>query len=252
MEREQFTFYSSFARAIRRIKKKADRCDAYDAIVEYALAGVEPDLDKLPDAAAIAYVLAKPNIDASRRKAEGGRRGGSAKKAEDAPEGCPKDSGSIAEASAEDTESKNENKNKDKNKIKDKDKCLISPSSPNGDAPPPEKPPRRKHGQYGWVLLTDEEQKRLRDELGVDELARCIRIVDELAQQNGNKYKWKDWNLVLRKCHRENWGRRESAPESNKRFTAQTPYPTAADIHSLELAVRTMERMNAKHKESTS
>ena len=43
-------------------------------------------------------------------------------------------------------------------------------------------------------------------DLGEKELMRCIAYVDESAQQTGNKNKWKDWNLVIRKCHREGWG----------------------------------------------
>lgn len=77
MERTQFTFYASMRESIRRIKNKNARADAYDAICDYALFGIEPDLDKLPDSAAIAFISAKPNLDASRRKAESGRRGGS-------------------------------------------------------------------------------------------------------------------------------------------------------------------------------
>ena len=79
--RNQITFYSSFFRAIRRIKKKTDRCDAYDAIFEYAFHGTVPDLDTLPDAAAIAFELCKPNLDSSKRKAESGKQGGSKTKA---------------------------------------------------------------------------------------------------------------------------------------------------------------------------
>ena len=69
MERKQFTFYSGFMDGIKRIKSKSARCDAYDAIIAYALDGTEPDLDKLPDAAAIAFVMARPNLDASRKRA---------------------------------------------------------------------------------------------------------------------------------------------------------------------------------------
>ena len=74
--RTQFTFYESFFKAISRIKKAADRALAYDAICSYALYGTEPDLDKLPDAAAIAFELSKPNLDASRKKAKNGKKGG--------------------------------------------------------------------------------------------------------------------------------------------------------------------------------
>ena len=76
MEREQFTFYSSFARAVKRIRKAADRAAAYDAIIDYAIYGEEPNLEKLPETAAIAFELVRPNLDASRRKAENGVKGG--------------------------------------------------------------------------------------------------------------------------------------------------------------------------------
>ena len=79
MSRSQFTFYASFASALSRIRKKADRADAYDAICNYALFGTEPDLDKLPDAAAIAFDLIRPTLDASKRKSENGKAGANAK-----------------------------------------------------------------------------------------------------------------------------------------------------------------------------
>lgn len=86
MERKQFTFYFSFYQAVSRIKNKAARCDAYDAICAYALTGNPPDLNKLPDAAAIAFDLIKPNLDASKRKADAGKAGGKAKQSASKPE----------------------------------------------------------------------------------------------------------------------------------------------------------------------
>lgn len=77
MERGQFTFYASFATAIARIKSKAARCDAYDAIVNYAIHGMEPDMDSLADSAAIAFDLIRPVLDKSAKKAESGKQGGS-------------------------------------------------------------------------------------------------------------------------------------------------------------------------------
>lgn len=70
MGRNQFTFYESFAAAIAHIRNKAARCDAYDAIVNYAIYGKEPDLGSLPEAAAIAFSLMRPVADSGRRKAE--------------------------------------------------------------------------------------------------------------------------------------------------------------------------------------
>ena len=90
---------------------------------------------------------------------------------------------------------------------------------PDGEsAPAPKKKERHKYGQYGWVKLTDEEYARLRADLGEAELTRCISYVDESAQGNGNKNKWKDWNLVIRRCHREQWGtgrRNAAAPAAS-------------------------------------
>ncbi len=78
-ERTQFTFYASFFDAVSRIKKKADRADAYDAICAYALREEDPDFSKMSDAAQIAFLLIKPNLDSSRRKAKSGKEGGSKK-----------------------------------------------------------------------------------------------------------------------------------------------------------------------------
>ena len=65
---------------------------------------------------------------------------------------------------------------------------------------------RHKRGKYGWVRLTDEEMERLTQDLGAEELARCIAYVDESAQATNNRNGWKDWNLVIRKCSRGQWG----------------------------------------------
>lgn len=82
-------------------------------------------------------------------------------------------------------------------------------------AAPPEQKVRHKRGEYGWVKLTDEEYERLRQELGDVELQRCITYIDESAQSNGNKNKWKDWNLVIRKCSRDGWGLSRRPPPRN-------------------------------------
>lgn len=71
---------------------------------------------------------------------------------------------------------------------------------------PAEEPQRHRHGANGWVLLTDEQYKKLLRDLGPAELERCITYVDESAQITKNKNGWKDWNLLIRKCHREQWG----------------------------------------------
>lgn len=112
MERNQFTFYRSFYEAIRRIRKDADRAKAYDAICAYALYGEAPNLDKLPDAAAIAFDLIKPNLDASKRKAENGKKGG-----------IGKQNGSKPETNAEQGETASEKEKEDKKENENENEC---------------------------------------------------------------------------------------------------------------------------------
>lgn len=72
--------------------------------------------------------------------------------------------------------------------------------------PTPSKTKEKKFGSFGWVKLTEEEHTRLLEDLGEDELNRCISYIDEQAQITRNRNKWRDWNLVLRRCSREHWG----------------------------------------------
>lgn len=108
-ERSQITFYKSFFDAIRRIRKDADRAKAYDAVFSYAFLSELPDFDALPDSAAIAFDLIKPNLDASRRKAKSGKTGGSAKQTESKPE-AKQEQGEPASKKENKKEKEGENK----------------------------------------------------------------------------------------------------------------------------------------------
>ena len=100
-ERKQFTFYLSIFKAIRKIKKKTDRADAYDAICAYALFGEEPELESMTDSVSIAFELIRPVLDASRRKSKSGKQGGSKpKQNESKPEAKVKQTVSKPDESA--------------------------------------------------------------------------------------------------------------------------------------------------------
>ena len=75
----------------------------------------------------------------------------------------------------------------------------------------PKRATKKKYGEYGWVKLTDEQYTRLCDEYGDDKIAERIQYVDEYVQSNGNKNKYSDWNLVIRRAIRENWGGKRDA-----------------------------------------
>lgn len=104
----------------------------------------------------------------------------------------------VSEADREEEKEKEEKEEKE---------SIGLPTAPTAPiVPGTEGPVRHRHGANGWVLLTDEQYKKLLHDLGPAELERCITYVDESAQITKNKNGWKDWNLVVRRCHREQWG----------------------------------------------
>ena len=97
-------------------------------------------------------------------------------------------------------------------------------------APAPVMPAKKAYGQYGWVKLSDAEYGRLAKEFGDAELKRCIQYIDESAQTTGNKNRWKDWNLVVRKCHREQWGVHRGGSQA----AGQRPSASAGAVNDLQ------------------
>ena len=123
--RSQFTFYRSFFEAVFKIKNKAARAEAYDAICKYALFNDAPDVDKMSDAAAIAFMLIKPNLDASRRKAKSGKNGGTSKQTASKAEANGKQNGSKQEANCKQEEGESE---KEKEKEREKENECYPPN----------------------------------------------------------------------------------------------------------------------------
>ena len=64
---------------------------------------------------------------------------------------------------------------------------------------------RHKYGEYGRILLTDEQYKKLCEEYDKEFIDEIITRVDEYIESNNNKNGYKDFNLVVRKAIREKW-----------------------------------------------
>lgn len=103
-------------------------------------------------------------------------------------------------------------------------------SSKDKTAEKPPTPVRKEFSRYGWVKLTQEEYDRLVADWGEAEARRCIAYVDESAQSTKNKNKWRDWNLVVRRCHRDGWGK-NTPPQGGR--GSQMPDYGGADNWSL-------------------
>lgn len=194
--RKGFVFQPSFADALRLLDD-ADRLAAYDALVAYAIDGVDP-----PAGTAGAIVaLMRPLLDANAAKydaaVENGKKGGRPRK-ENPKETSGKPNGNPAETI-------NKNKN-----IKEK-KTLTNVSVKEKSAP------RSALGAYKHVLLTDSDLVRLDDDFGHDTVKEAIKIVDEYCQTSGKRYK--DYNLVLRKWGIPEAQKKRASPRGNQ-FTA--------------------------------
>lgn len=64
---------------------------------------------------------------------------------------------------------------------------------------------RHKYGKYQRILLTNDEYDKLCEEFGVDYIDKVIERLDEYVEENNNKNKYKNFNLVIRKAIRDNW-----------------------------------------------
>lgn len=76
------------------------------------------------------------------------------------------------------------------------------------------RPSRHKLGEFGHVLLSDEELKRLNDKHGINETRGAIEAVDKYCEKTGKRYK--NYSIVL-----EDWGYRSAAEKAR----SGTPKP---------------------------
>ena len=187
-ERNSFTFYLSFERAIARLDD-ANQLLVYRAVSRYSLFGEAPQVDGL---AAVAWELIKPILDKSRARSANG------KKAKGVPK--PGMSGNKNKAKSKLNQNKikaksKQDRDKDRDRDKDKDRNNIGDKSPNGDKPCRFVPP-----SLGEINEYINEKK-----YNVDAGAFM-----DFYQSKGwmvGKNKMKDWRAAVR-----TWNRKQSAP----------------------------------------
>lgn len=91
---------------------------------------------------------------------------------------------------------------------------------------------RKSYGEHGRVKLSQEEYDRLVRDYGQAEAERCIAYVDELAQSTNNRPGWKDWNLVVRRCHRDGWGSKGRNAGKNSQDSGNPFFALAARLEA--------------------
>lgn len=113
--RDGFVFYRSFFESFSDLSKK-DKLILFDALCNYALNDVEPELVGAPSAI---FKLLKPQVDANNRRYQNGLRGGRPKNNQDETKPKPNENQSVSKPKRKD---KDKEQDKDKDKVKDKDK----------------------------------------------------------------------------------------------------------------------------------
>lgn len=208
---DSFIFYRSFRDAIGDLSTK-EQLETLLAICDYALYGIEPSLKGAPKAI---FTLSKPNLDANLKRRKNGKKGGRPPK---------ETNGSDDENHRFSEKEPNVDANGDVDVDANADAYEDGDADGGVRAPTPTKPVRKGYGKYGWVKLTDGEYSRLSNDLGQAEFERCIAYIDEAAQSTGNKNKWRDWNLVIRRCHRDGWGMNRGTTDTKNAVKTAADY----------------------------
>lgn len=190
------TFFESYHEAIKRLPDDL-RLKLYDAVLDYALNGIEPEFDDDPIAAGY-FRLMRPNIDQSQSKREAGQNGGKAerKQNESRSEANTKQNGSKQEAEQKQNGSRSEadakqpssNREREREGEKEGDSDREHISAPARDSAP-KKPTKHFYGsEFKRVLLTDEEFEKLMRDFPYDYMDR-IDELDNYIASRGDKYK---------------------------------------------------------------
>jgi len=173
------------------------------AIFEYEITGTVPELDAV---LRIAFIPIKQSLDRNTEKYENTveRNKENARKRWDKQDTKNATGTTGIPSDAKDADNGNDSvpDNGPDNDIESGDAGASAPA--DGEKTKPAK--KHKRGEYGWVMLTDDEYERLTTEYGENAVGYYIAYVDESAQSTKNKNKWRDWNLVVRKAIRDKWG----------------------------------------------
>ena len=218
MARDSFIFYRSFLKAIEKLPSK-QQLALFKAIAYKALDNVDIEIDGLAEGM---FSLISPQLEANNQKyeygklgGEFGKLGGRPKKEKENPEKTPKglsdeDHKKTPKGFPEKTPNVNDNVNDNENE-----------NVNAGENPIPPKPIKHKHGEYGWIRLSDDEHARHISDYGEKTVSDMIFYIDESAQSKKNSQGWKDWNLVIRRGIRDGWGFRSNG-DSGGRYKPET------------------------------
>ena len=198
----------------------------FRAMMKYQFEGVEPE--GLNSVLRVFWAFFRGDLDYARERYEtsvkNGKKGGRKKKAKpEETQKNPEEGISITESITESITKTETKSSQAVSSAKAEDDLSVS---------------KKVYGQYGWVLLSDQEYEQLRNEMGAVDLQACITYIDESAQSTGNRNHWLDWYAVLRRCYQKRW--HDTASPCRKQ-----EIPKGASGHLGEIELEAIQRLLA-------
>jgi len=205
--RGQFTFYRSYFDAAQMVSAKR-RLAFYDAVIDYAL---NENLPTFTDSSVEAiFVVVKPTLDAGRKKAGAGARGGKAslgvKKNSKTESAVADDNSNIEIENKIKNKNENENENENEKEVEIESKCYtraewVPPKAGERVRKSPELDcnNRAVYGEFGRVKLSNLEHLELVNAIGLDETEKCISFLDYQTGAGGLA-DVTDWAAEVRRC----------------------------------------------------
>lgn len=199
MAKKTFVMYESWGAAISKMDNEQAGA-LIKAIYEY-----QNNPDACPDDPSVAFVfeIIRQKMDEDKRKydemcqarSEAGRRGGKGNAKQTEANQANASFAKQTEANKADTESDTDTESE----YESENEHPTGAKKKSAQA----RPSRHKHGQFGHVLLTDDQFDALVEKHGSTETENAIRAVDEYCEQSGKTYR--NYALVM-----EKWGYRSA------------------------------------------
>lgn len=192
---DYFPVWRRYPDLIRRAKlTKLQIADLFLTMMDYQFEGKEPE--ELDNGLSVLWAVIQQDLDYARKRYEtsvlNGKKGGRKKKQQ------PAETQNNLQEGKTITESITESKSITKSISNTDTEEMVSAKADLSVC-------QRTYGEFGWIRLSDSEYCDLVQEMGADELIRCINYIDESAQSTGNRNNWLNWHMVLRRCYRNRW-----------------------------------------------
>ena len=224
--RDQFTFYRSFWEALQELENPLDRLSYLEAVIAFALDGEERPVRKKAKAS---YILTKPTLLSSLKKAEAGRLGGKQK-------ANAKQNVSKTEANAKQTPSKTE-ANASEKEVEDEVEVEGEIEIENDMLSPPVSPSRFKPPTIDEVKAYCTERKNYVD-------AEHFVSHYEANGWKVGKNPMKDWRAAVRTWEAEDKKRNEVGrkyPPGLQPGGSDRPGPTKDDVERMKRFLASMK-----------